>query len=219
MTSKIFRTDFPFENPFVDRWEEVREEWLTRGDSSLSYLIPFPMNPAKQLRNQPKYLVWNVAGANTEEGIVEDQHRKGISYWGGSGIFDRKKLTDDIKKRFPLTVSLFKQLPPIVTTAGFMTMEAGCQIMPHQGANIGVLRTHVCIDIPEGDKCKLMVQDANDPSITYTKTQKNGDVYYFDDAPLHWAGNATDQERTILMFDFISDTFIAAKNGVQSHIF
>jgi len=86
--SSIFRTDFPFENPFVDRWEEVREEWLTRGDSSLSYLVPFPMNPTKQLRDQPKYLVWNVAGANAADGIAKVQSsrrnnyikRKGISY-------------------------------------------------------------------------------------------------------------------------------------------
>lgn len=216
--TEVFRTDFPFDNPFVDRWEEVREEWLTRGDSSLSFLVPFPMNPNKQLRNQPKYLVWNVAGANTEES-KNCNKKKGISYWGGSGIFDRKKLTDDIRKRFPLTISLFKQLPPVVTTAGFMTMEAGCQIMPHQGANIGVLRAHVCIDIPEGNNCKLMVQDVNDPSKIHTKIQNNGDVYYFNDTPLHWAGNAAEHERTILMFDFISDTFTAAKNRVKSHIF
>jgi len=227
LMSSIFRTDFPFENPFVDRWEEVREEWLTRGDSSLSYLVPFPMNPTKQLRDQPKYLVWNVAGANAADGIAKVQSsrrnnyikRKGISYWGGSGIFDRKKLTDDIEKRFPLTISLFKQLPPIVTTAGFMTMEPGCQIMPHMGADIGVMRTHVCIDIPEGNKCRLMVQDTKDVSKTHIKIQKNGDVYYFDDAPLHWAGNATDKERTILMFDFISDPILAAKNNVHSNIF
>jgi hypothetical protein len=225
--SSIFRTDFPFDNPFIDRWEEVREEWLTRGDSSLSYLVPFPMNPAKQLRDQPKYLVWNVAGANTADGIAKVKStrrnnyikRKGISDWGGSGIFDRQKLTDDIKKRFPLTVSLFRQLPPIVTTAGFMTMEAGCQIMPHQGANVGILRTHVCIDIPAGDKCRLMVQDTKDPSIIHTKIQKNGDVYCFDDAPLHWAGNATDKERTILMFDFIDEHWKAAAAGVHPHVF
>lgn len=215
-----FRTDFPFENPFIDRWEEVREEWLTRGDSSLSYLVPFPMNPKKQLRNQPKYLVWPVADSERKNVAAEsDIKHKGISDWGGVAIFNRKKLIDDIRKRFPLTVSLFRELPPIITTAGFMTMEPGCQIVPHKGADIGVLRAHVCIDIPDGDKCKLMVQDTKDPSITHTKTQKNGDVYYFNDGPLHWAGNLSDKERTILMFDFINEPSKAAANEIEPHVF
>lgn len=215
----IFRTDFPFKNPFVDRWEEVREEWLTRGDSSLSFLVPFPMNPKKQLRKQPKYLVWNVAGSNTANVIAKTSTRKGISTWGGSSVFNAKRHNEEQVKRFPLTMSLFKQLPPIITTAGFMTMEPGCQILPHKGADIGVLRAHVCIDIPDGDKCKLMVQDSKDPSITHTKTQKNGDVYYFNDGPLHWAGNLSDKERTILMFDFINEPLKAAANRIEPHVF
>lgn len=213
----IFRTDFPFENPFVDRWEEVREEWLTRGDSSLSFLVPFPMNPKKQLRKQPKYLVWNVAGANAANGIAKTTTRKGISTWGGSSVFSAKRHNEEQVKRFPLTMSLFKQLPPIITSAGFMTMEPGCQIVPHHGADVGVMRCHVCIDIPEGDNCKLMVQTT--PGEFVTKIQKNGDVYFFDDSPLHWAGNNNEVERTILLFDFIYEPSKAADNGIEPHVF
>lgn len=213
----IFRTDFPFENPFVDRWEEVREEWLTRGDSSLSFLVPFPMNPKKQLRKQPKYLVWNVAGANAANGIAKTTTRKGISTWGGSSVFSAKRHNEEQVKRFPLTMSLFKQLPPIITSAGFMTMEPGCQIVPHHGADVGVMRCHVCIDIPEGDGCKLMIQGARGK--VHTKIQKNGDVYFFDDSPLHWAGNSNKLERTILLFDFIYEPLKAASNEIKPHVF
>ena len=114
-------------------------------------------------------------------------------------------------------MSLFKQLPPIVTSAGFVTMEPGCQIVPHHGADVGVMRCHVCIDIPDGDNCKLMVQ--HKPGKIDTMIQKNGEVYFFDDSPLHWAGNNNKEERTILLFDFIYDHFKAAENGIKAHIF
>lgn len=210
----IFRTDFPGDiyQKLTDSWQDIRDEWLANGDSSLSLPVPFPMNSNKQYRKQPKLRVWNLAGINSngEAGKTEKVHA--FAEWADGFIFDNDKYVEYSWKRFPKTMALFQSLPEIVTVAAFNTMEPGTQIAPHKGADVGLMRAHICIDVPEGNECKLMIQDTNDPTKTHTKVQKNGDIYFFDDTPLHWAGNMSDEERTIILFDFVTER---AKDNVR----
>jgi beta-hydroxylase len=78
---------------------------------------------------------------------------------------------------------------------GFSVLKPMTQIKPHQGYQGDFLRCHLGLKIPKG-KCSLKVNNE-------LRQWEDGKVLIFDDRDWHEACNLTNEERVILLIDFI----------------
>lgn len=108
--------------------------------------------------------------------------------------------------RCPLTASLVRDHIPTHGAAGFSMLRPKTRIKPHEGYRGQFLRCHLGLKIPPGD-CGLKVQDE-------TRRWEAGKVLVFDDRLIHEAWNMTDEERVILLIDFVPDVPTPAGSGV-----
>jgi aspartyl/asparaginyl beta-hydroxylase (cupin superfamily) len=74
-------------------------------------------------------------------------------------------------------------------------IQPGTKILPHQGIFGPTLRCHLGLQIPAGD-CKIKVNNE-------IASWAEGKILILDDRLTHEVWNNTDQERTILIFDFV----------------
>ena len=119
--------------------------------------------------------------------------------WQVYGLFDfphGQPLHEGIR-RCPFTASLIQQHIPSHGAAGFSVMHAGTRIKPHEGYDGSFLRCHLGLRIPKGD-CGLQVADE-------VCGWDVGKVIFFDDRLRHSAWNLTEEDRVILLVDFIPD--------------
>lgn len=98
-------------------------------------------------------------------------------------------------KRCLATDAILKTIPGI-KTAMFSILAPGKEIPPHRGPYNGVLRYHLGLKVPEGDKvCGIKVGD----EVRYWQPGKS---LVFDDSYEHSAWNHSDKQRVILFVDF-----------------
>ena len=97
----------------------------------------------------------------------------------------------------PLTAELISHHIPRHGAAGFSVMRAGTRIKPHTGYDGSFLRCHLGLRVPVGD-CGLQVGDD-------VSGWQEGKVIVFDDRAQHSAWNLTDEDRVILLVDFIPE--------------
>ena len=117
--------------------------------------------------------------------------------WKVFGLFDfphGHPIAANIAK-CPVTAALIAQHVRRHGAAGFSVLEPRTRIRPHQGYAGSFLRVHLPLDIPAGD-CGLRVGGE-------TRRWETGTVMVFDDRAEHEAWNETDQERVVLLLDFI----------------
>ena len=93
----------------------------------------------------------------------------------------------------PKTAALINSIPEIIS-CDFSYLEPHTHILPHQGYTKMVLRCHLPMIVPEGDKCAIRVGDQ-------THYWKEGELVIFDDSFDHEAWNKSDSRRVVLMFD------------------
>ncbi len=99
--------------------------------------------------------------------------------------------------RCPTTASIVKEHVPTHGVATFSILQPQTHIKPHTGYQGEVLRCHLPLSVPEGN-CQLRVRDE-------TRLWEPGKVLIFDDRVEHEAWNFTDQERVVLIIDFVPD--------------
>lgn len=118
--------------------------------------------------------------------------------WKVFGVYDfphGEPLAANIA-RCPLTASLVAQHVPRHGAAGFSVLRPRTRIQPHRGYQGDFLRCHLALKVPAGD-CGLEVAGE-------TRRWREGDTLIFDDRVAHAAWNNTEEERVVLLLDFIA---------------
>ena len=100
--------------------------------------------------------------------------------------------------RCPVTARLVQEHLPSHGAAGFSVLAPRTRINPHQGFAGEFLRCHLGLVIPEGD-CALQIE-------TVARKWSEGRAMVFDDRYWHEAWNMTDEERVVLLVDFVPST-------------
>jgi beta-hydroxylase len=95
----------------------------------------------------------------------------------------------------PFTAQLMQEQIPSHGAVGFSVLQPHTRIHPHQGYQGEFLRCHLGLDVPQGD-CRLKLEQE-------TRGWETGKTLVFDDRGWHEAWNLTDQERVVLLVDFI----------------
>ena len=121
-------------------------------------------------------------------------HRGG---WQTYGIYDfpHGNIISNLANKVPFTRDLIKEAVPNHGTVGFSRLQAREIILPHKGYQANFLRCHLGVIVPEGD-CGLAVENE-------ILRWKEGVCVAFDDRKEHHAWNNTDQDRIVLLVDFI----------------
>lgn len=119
--------------------------------------------------------------------------------WKVFGIFDfphGDTLAEGVR-RCPLTAELIKVHIPGHGAAGFSVLLPATRINPHLGYQGAFLRCHLGLQVPLGD-CGLQVGDES-------RGWEEGKAIVFDDRVRHSAWNLTNEERIVLLVDFVPD--------------
>jgi len=109
-----------------------------------------------------------------------------------SFIFFNMKFPDNAAL-CPNTAKLIYSIPEIIS-CDYSFLKPHTHIQPHKGYTKMVLRCHLPLIVPPGNKCAIRVGDE-------TKEWEEGKLIIFDDSFEHEAWNRSDQNRAVLMFD------------------
>lgn len=93
----------------------------------------------------------------------------------------------------PRTVALLKQIPG-VKAAMFASLPPGARLVRHRDPYAGSLRYHLGLATPNDPACFIEVDGQR-------YHWRDGEVVMFDETYIHYAENATDQQRIILFCD------------------
>lgn len=96
-------------------------------------------------------------------------------------------------KKCPATYQVIQQIPEIIT-AQFSFLSPKTHILPHKGYSKIILRNHLPLIVPDGEKCGIKI-------VNETHHWKEGQLVTFDDSFEHEAWNNSDEYRVVLMFD------------------
>ncbi len=114
--------------------------------------------------------------------------------WNVYPLFYPGKVVEKAVASCPVTTSLARSIPG-VQMAAFSWLKPGTHIAPHKGFAKALLRSHLAIEVPEGD---VAIR------VGASHIHWNAGTYYvFDDTYEHEAWNRTEEERVILMVDFL----------------
>ena len=113
--------------------------------------------------------------------------------WSVYGLWAFSKRVESGIEACPKTAGIVSAVPGL-TTAGFSRLTAGAHIQPHVGWVRTVYRMHLGLVVPDG--CTLRVGDE-------TRSWREGEALIFDDTTEHEARNTSDQDRIVLLLDFL----------------
>jgi len=189
-------SDFPELQVFNDNFQEIRDEFLTitqyinhdkpRAQEVWSGKY---VKEANDYLSKNKDLVgwvpsWQVGAAG------------GNKRWVNFPLYALGYKFENNLKQVPKLAKLLEN-KPYIKIAGFSKMLPGANIPPHvdaTGMPNGTIAYHLGVDIPEENKCTLVVNGE-------TIYQKQGDYIIFESTYVHSADNPTDKDRTILYLE------------------
>src|SRR5690606_38623202 len=102
-------------------------------------------------------------------------------------------------KKFPKLISLTDQIQGVMSIS-FSWLKPGTHIVPHKGYDDyseKVYRYHLGLVVPEGDIGIRVEKEI--------RTWENGKSFVFDDYMIHEAWNFTEEDRIVLIIDFLKD--------------
>jgi beta-hydroxylase len=108
----------------------------------------------------------------------------------------------------PKTAELIYSIPDIIS-CDFSFLEPNTHILPHKGYTKMVLRCHLPLIVPEGEKCAIRVGEE-------THFWKEGELVIFDDSFEHEAWNKSDEKRVVLMFDIPNPNWKYSAEEIES---
>lgn len=170
----IFRTDWFFDNPFLDNWHQVRDEWLENH-------VEFKARWAEKHKSAD-YWPGQTVGVN---------HSYPMAFNG--------EIFEGAEDLFPTLYANLRSLDRMYLCT-FSNFQPRCYLKPHHGDNSGIVRCHVTLTTPSDAECKLFVQ--TDADTIHEHVYQPGKCFFFDNTLLHWAGNPSEtEERVNIFFD------------------
>lgn len=131
--------------------------------------------------------------------------------WKSLILFAFNKINPAYETAFPKTNTMIHAIPGI-TSAMFSVLDKHTHIKPHRGVYKGLLRFHLGIIIPvEKNNCYIIVNGNK----RYWET---GKCMVFDDTYIHEAFNNSEEERIILLIDFLRPATNEWKNKINKWI-
>lgn len=177
---KYFGVNFPFENHIAKNWTVIRNEL----DLKREQLTKFFEHAGDQ------YYGKNEDGIKVSFG----------SYYTYALYFGQQPYKW-FQAMFPETCKLIQSCP-LIYNAGFIIANGKSGLNPHYGPGADIdwpmLRGQTILS---GDGNSLLSQLHDDK--IYVKTQVEGESFYFDDTNMHWTQNYSDDERIVLVYDFL----------------
>lgn len=108
----------------------------------------------------------------------------------------------------PKTVALVNSIPG-VNAAAFTMLPPGKQLGRHRDPFAVSLRYHLGLVTPQKEGCAIWIDGQK-------RTWKAGQDFVFDETYIHWAENATDENRIILFVDFTRPLHTRAMRAFQA---
>ena len=99
--------------------------------------------------------------------------------------------------RCPFTDALVLEHIPKHGVISFSIMQPQTRVKPHQDLPDRYVRSQLCLKAPQGD-CAIKVSGV-------ARRWQPGRVMMFDNSALHEVWNLTDEERVVLLFDFVPE--------------
>jgi aspartyl/asparaginyl beta-hydroxylase (cupin superfamily) len=161
---------------FKERAQEIIDEYHNNKRKDQMYL-PYP---ARKLYSDED---WNIIPIQWKGAKLKDH------------LDDNKFI--DVDTEFPILAKTIEEVFGEYQTAGaFSRLKANSKIKPHRGLPVNVLRFHFGIDVPPGSDIGIRVRDEK-------RYWKNGEIIIFDDRIEHEAWNNSNQDRVVLIIDFL----------------
>jgi len=190
----IFRTDWGFDIDW--NFEVIRDEVLSSLEDIKDYIFIPSFNDfwlkETVLADPEKYPFEYASLKNMEKGVRQ-------LYFVGEYLEERTGnfFSPILEEKLPNFYKVLKSIPKL-RSAQLNILAPDTHIQPHIGPQKGYLKGHIVLKAE--DNCKLFVK--GEDAHPYILEQKTGDIYFFDDTPLHWAGNAGSDMRHIVILDF-----------------
>jgi aspartyl/asparaginyl beta-hydroxylase (cupin superfamily) len=171
---------FPYLNEIEDKFALIYAEWLAVSNTNTNIYQVWPQYQLSSGINS-----WTAIPL-----VAPNVH----SHQNVGGLLLHADL-------FPITSNILRTaLGDRLDTVMFSKVKAHSKISPHKGRFSNTLRCHLGIDIPAGE-CKIKVSS----EISGWET---GKLLVLDDRLEHEVWNLTDNDRTVLIFDFIPDNIL-----------
>ena len=171
---------FKFLKEIEDNFNIIKDEWSSIKSNETLY--------------QPWIQKWLLSDPSCWELIVL-KTRQSHRYDANDVTGNTMELQDHI---LPKTLDLLSRVLGLrLCDVAISKLQAGTRILPHRGIFSNTLRAHMGLQIPNGD-CKIKVDDKS-------QTWIEGKILILDDRLIHEVWNNTDEDRIVLIFDFIPD--------------
>jgi beta-hydroxylase len=99
--------------------------------------------------------------------------------------------------RCPFTDALVREHIPTHGVISFSIMQPHTRVRPHQDLPDKYIRSHLALKVPKGD-CAIKVNGV-------VRRWEPGRVLMIDNSTWHEVWNLTDEERVLLLFDFVPE--------------
>lgn len=176
---KAFYTveDFPKMKPLEENFSEIKNEFLSILEEEKQHSTRF-------------FEAW------VETNLYQESNEDG---WDVAPLMIGGSKIDERCDRCPKLMEICDKIPGIMSIS-YSLLKPGTHIVPHKGYDDyseKMMRYHLGIIVPRGD-----IGIRVDKEI---KTWKEGKSFIFDDFLIHEAWNFSDENRFVLIIDFLKD--------------
>ncbi len=193
----------------VKRWGKQLTRWMAHHQSRASLvpdtpfldpdLFPFlaPIRARwREIEAEARGVLKHREAIPGFQEISPDQYRIATEKnWRTFVLFGFGDRLESNCRQMPVTTELLSRLPNL-RVAWLSILAPGYHIPAHSGVTKGILRAHLGLVIPaDRERCRIRVGDE-------VRAWAPGEIIVLDDTYDHEVWNETDEERTVLLFDF-----------------
>jgi aspartyl/asparaginyl beta-hydroxylase (cupin superfamily) len=143
-----------------------------------------------------------------ERNLYEESNEEG---WNVAPLMIGGVVIQERSSLFPLLMKLINNIQGIMSVS-FSLLKPDTHIVPHKGYDDyseKVLRYHMGLIIPDGD---VGIRVENE-----LRTWQEGKSFVFDDYMVHEAWNYTEEDRIVLIIDFLREKYINNKEFLDEN--
>ena len=143
-----------------------------------------------------------------EKNLYEESNEEG---WDVAPLMIGGVTIQERSRKFPLLMDIINKIDGIISVS-FSLLKPDTHIVPHKGYDDyseKVLRYHMGLIIPDGD---VGIRVENE-----VRTWQEGKSFVFDDYMVHEAWNYTEENRIVLIIDFLRENFRNNKEFIDEN--